>query len=505
MPIVLTDALRDEYNLLFSTMTLRPERKGEIERICGRLTSPAAKEQYRAVEEETGVPWFVIGTIHNLEASGRFDRHLHNGDPLTGPTTRVPAGRPSAERRAYTWIESAADALRLKELHKRGKNDWTLADIAFVLEGYNGWGYRNKYPHVKSPYLWGFSNIYTRGKYIRDHVFSETAVSQQCGGISLLRHMIDVDGEIAERVRFSVPALEDEGDSRAFPWSDGPEGEEIIADAPPRQQRPFPGRYLVNGVEDDQNVRELQQRLQELGYNPGIIDGDFGEVTERAVRLFQARSADLAGEPLEIDGIVGPATWGALFGPASVEDQEHGPDILNAAESVLSEIVLAVAIGEIGVRESPLGSNRGPRVDQYIKATGLNPGGKHAWCMCFIYWCFEQAAKDLGVQNPCPKKAGVHMAWKACLNAAASGAKDVAVTAAKEAQKDPGKVRPGMVFFIDTGGGTGHVGFVAGNSNGALETIEGNTNDNGSREGIGVFRRSRRKISAINLGFASFG
>ena len=62
-----------------------------------------------------------------------------------------------------------------------------------------------------------------------------------------------------------------------------------------------------------------------------------------------------------------------------------------------------------------------------------------------------------------------------------------------------------MIFFIDTGGGFGHVGMVESNNNGALETIEGNTNDSGSREGIGVFRRTRRRVNEINLGFVGVG
>jgi hypothetical protein len=37
-----------------------------------------------------------------------------------------------------------------------------------------------------------------------------------------------------------------------------------------------------------------------------------------------------------------------------------------------------------------------------------------------------------------------------------------------------------------------------------LTTIEGNTNVNGSREGIGVFRRVGRTISSINLGFLDY-
>jgi hypothetical protein len=37
-----------------------------------------------------------------------------------------------------------------------------------------------------------------------------------------------------------------------------------------------------------------------------------------------------------------------------------------------------------------------------------------------------------------------------------------------------------------------------------LITIEGNTNLPGDREGIGVFRRTGRKISDINKGFISY-
>ena len=58
-----------------------------------------------------------------------------------------------------------------------------------------------------------------------------------------------------------------------------------------------------------------------------------------------------------------------------------------------------------------------------------------------------------------------------------------------------------MVFFIDTGGGHGHVGIVAANINASLETIEGNTNDNGSRASTSSAAASasamRRASSAV--------
>ena len=49
-------------------------------------------------------------------------------------------------------------------------------------------------------------------------------------------------------------------------------------------------------------VLELQQRLKQLGFNPGKLDGDFGPGTEAAVMAFQK------SEGLLVDGAVGPRT-----------------------------------------------------------------------------------------------------------------------------------------------------------------------------------------------------
>jgi peptidoglycan hydrolase-like protein with peptidoglycan-binding domain len=53
-------------------------------------------------------------------------------------------------------------------------------------------------------------------------------------------------------------------------------------------------------------VREVQRKLNRLGYGAGKVDGLFGPATDRAVRRFQS------GRALAADGIVGPRTLGQL-------------------------------------------------------------------------------------------------------------------------------------------------------------------------------------------------
>lgn len=53
-------------------------------------------------------------------------------------------------------------------------------------------------------------------------------------------------------------------------------------------------------------IQAVQQRLQELGYDCGTVDGVWGLSTEQAIKAFQ-RDRQLAE-----DGMVGPATRKAL-------------------------------------------------------------------------------------------------------------------------------------------------------------------------------------------------
>lgn len=184
-------ALKDEYRRLFDTMTLRPNYSASTDWYLTMLKT--SRPTYDRVAVDTGVPWYVIGIIHGLEASFNFLAHLHNGDhPLTARTRKVPAGRPLTWAPPTDWDWSAKDALKL--LGFTGKTDWNLERILFRFEAYNGFGYR--YTTVPTPYLWGFSNHYESGKYVADGRFNAKAKSQQCGAAVMLKLLVDA-GEIS--------------------------------------------------------------------------------------------------------------------------------------------------------------------------------------------------------------------------------------------------------------------------------------------------------------------
>lgn len=222
------------------------------------------------------------------------------------------------------------------------------------------------------------------------------------------------------------------------------------------------------------DVKLLQKHLGKL-----IIDGIFGIKTKTRVNEFQAKNVDALGLPLIVDGIVGPLTWYAL---ARINELSE--------PNIMLDAVVEFAESQVGVLEDPPGSNRGPMVDQYIRSVGLDPNDNHPWCGAFTYWCFEQAAKKINVPNPCKRTARVLSHKPNILP--------------KSAIADPSLLKPGCIFLIKTSGNTGHMGIITAQHGGILETIEGNTNRGGGREGIGVFRREGRNVWNINLGFIDY-
>jgi lysozyme family protein len=180
-----------EYDRMWADMRISQEHLATIERDSGKIL--VNKAQYEAVSQASGVPWFVIGLIDQMEAGGGCKAHLHNGDPLSGRTIHVPAGRPPAPAEPpFTWEQSALDALQFEGFDKI--KSWPLAVIAGSLEKYNGMGYHAR--GVPSPYLWSFSNQYKSGKFVKDHVYDPNAVSEQAGALPILKALMAQDPSI---------------------------------------------------------------------------------------------------------------------------------------------------------------------------------------------------------------------------------------------------------------------------------------------------------------------
>jgi putative peptidoglycan binding protein/CHAP domain-containing protein len=253
---------------------------------------------------------------------------------------------------------------------------------------------------------------------------------------------------------------------------------------------PFPGHSIKAGESNPEIVLALQRQLNECGCGPITQNALFDSGVTAAVRRFQMRFPDADGLPLKVDGVVGPVTWAALFG--------SGPFVTDIASPLLAGAV-EQARQEIGVMEDPPGSNRGRRVDEYLRAVGLEPtAGSFPWCAAFVYFCFETASLGQGRRNPLVKTGGVLEHWN---RAALAGAHRITT---KDAAARPELIRPGQIFVIGFGRIAGHTGVIRGVQGGKLVTIEGNTNVVGGREGIGVFERTGRTIGSVNKGFLDY-
>lgn len=151
--------------------------------------------------------------------------------------------------------------------------------------------------------------------------------------------------------------------------------------------------------------------------------------------------------------------------------------------------IVRIATAEIGVTESPPGSNCGPRVDEYKAATWLNPKPGWPWCAAFVCWVAREAMAAAGVRETTtfkrPRTAG---AWDL---ENWSLAQDESTWTKKPHRSDilPGDI---VVFTFS------HVGFAVSrpDANGYVLTVEGNTDGAGSREGGAVLRK-RRHVSKI--------
>ena len=128
--------------------------------------------------------------------------------------------------------------------------------------------------------------------------------------------------------------------------------------------------------------------------------------------------------------------------------------------------------------------NRSKAIDCMLTGVHLDPAGKFPWCAAFVHHCGYYGLYDAVTKSsawPAPATGGCAPlgAWakaQDCLHTIPAVGDIFLIY----------RAGPGFNRFA-------HTGFVIGHKDdGAYYTIEGNTNTDGSREGIGVFERVRR-------------
>ncbi len=217
-------------------------------------------------------------------------------------------------------------------------------------------------------------------------------------------------------------------------------------------------------------VKLIQEWLSLNGLGV-YVDSDFGPATDYAVREFQRKNR------LNVDGIVGKNTFSRLILPI-----RNALKPISPGGKSLGEMVVAYA--EQHLKENPRemgGENSGPWVRLYMKG---KEGQEWAWCAGFDCFILRQACSSLGVRLP--------IKTSVSCDTLAANAKENGIFLKESKITDKSQITPGSLFLSRrTSTDWIHTGIVVRADDEVYETIEGNTNDEGSREGYEVCRRIR--------------
>lgn len=201
------------------------------------------------------------------------------------------------------------------------------------------------------------------------------------------------------------------------------------------------------------------------------IDGDFGPATEAAIKEFQTQ------QQLPASGVVDGATFDRLVAPMRAALAPLEPQGRSLGQ-------LAVAYAQQHLQQHPReigGQNKGPWVRLYMDG---HEGAEWAWCAGFACFCLKQACQSLGMSLPIEPSFS-------CDSLAAS-AKESGSFLREPSATDRTKVTPGSFFLVRrTSTDWTHTGIVVHAEPEIIATIEGNTNDDGHREGYEVCARTR--------------
>jgi peptidoglycan hydrolase-like protein with peptidoglycan-binding domain len=215
-------------------------------------------------------------------------------------------------------------------------------------------------------------------------------------------------------------------------------------------------------------VRRVQEWLSLHGVAIAT-DGDFGDATEAAVHLFQQSHAGLV-----VSGHVDEATYASLTAPMKrvLSHPLSKPTSFPDAVVKFAAQHLAEHPREVG------GQNRGPWVRLYMRG---HDGTEWAWCAGFVTFLLTQAAEALRTSMP--------IEGSFSCDSLASQARTAGLFL-DESEASAAKLTAGSIFLRRrTSTDWTHTGIVTVPAVNTFRSIEGNTNDDGNREGYEVCER----------------
>jgi len=247
------------------------------------------------------------------------------------------------------------------------------------------------------------------------------------------------------------------------------------------------GKQKRGGNNNKIDVLKIQSWLTLYDINnPGSgmttgIDGDFGAATEQSVKRFQK------AESLPIDGIVDSDVFEKLSKPLKTAFEtpligfEIRELILNAANLHLHANPYELTIDG--------NSNSGPWVRSYMDG---HEGEDWFWCMGFVQTIVDQAASMIAKNFE-----SIMPLTYSCDTVAMTGIRNGNLLRFEEVQDDPTKVSPGDIFLVQKSPSDWtHTGIIISVGDETFETIEGNTNNDGSHNGNRVCKRIRNFMNS---------
>ncbi|MBF0136980.1 MAG: peptidoglycan-binding protein [Magnetococcales bacterium] len=227
----------------------------------------------------------------------------------------------------------------------------------------------------------------------------------------------------------------------------------------------YPGNLFLQSSRCDVKVKRLQEWLN-FHLCGTKIDGLFGSATKSALAKFQGNNN------INASGQLDQTTWSLLVKP-----MVDAMAIPASTGKSYGDVVQMIAKQHLTVRPVEIGGqNCGPWVRAYMKG---HDGNNYPWCAGFVSFVLAQSAQCLGTNAPLSYTFSCDDMVK---DARGSGL----FLGIDHSERSP------LIFAKRrTSTDWTHVGFCFSWESGVFVTIEGNTNDQHSREGFELAEKYR--------------